>query len=111
MLGSGAARPADVLSTAVATNATATGTIAAPPAGTANYIAGVSATFSAAGTALCQLKDGATVVQQWYVTNTAPLQITYTNPLKMTPATATTLVLAAGGAAVVGAVSMSAYQQ
>jgi hypothetical protein len=111
MIGSGAARPADTLANASATNATATATVNAPPAGTANYVCGVSATFSAAGTALCQLKDGATVVQQWYVTNTAPLQITYANPLKMTPATATTLVLAAGGAAVVGAVSISAYQQ
>ena len=111
MLGSGAMRPADFSANAVATNATATATVTAPPAGTANYICGVSASFSAAGTALCQLKDGATVVQQWYVTNTAPLQITFANPLKMTPTTATTLVLSAGGAAVVGAVSISAYQQ
>lgn len=108
-MGTEVMKPCDLYANAVATNALASAAIAAPAGNTHLEICSVSASFSGTGTALCQLKAGPTVIQQWYVTNTAPLQITYANPLRLPPGIGCTLELAAGGAGVIGATSLAGY--
>lgn len=79
-------------------NATATATRAAPSAGIAHYISGVSGTFEASVTgATLILKDGTTEVARWHVHDAFALA--FPSPIKLSPATAANLELAASGSA------------
>ena len=89
-----------------ATNDTATATKAAPSGGIAHYITSISASFDATASGVqLTLKEGTTEVARWYVYDS--LVLSFTSPIRLSPATAANLELAAGGASIVGAVTMS----
>lgn len=93
--------------TATADNAAATVTKAGE-AGKSHYITGIAASFSAAAVKLLTLKDGATVIGNWFVHNT--LALTFPKPIRITAGNAVELSLAASGAAgTVGAVVLMGY--
>lgn len=91
--------PAGWIVPASANNATATATKAVPAAagGKKNVVFGVDASFSAAPTApvLLQIKDGATVIWEGYVS--APVSRQFKRGLAITPGNACSAVLAASG--------------
>jgi hypothetical protein len=104
-------KPADWFGTDTQTNATAT---ASAPAGSANVqqqLCSIHASLSATGTALLQIKDGATVIWQRSITATTPVDFTFKNPLKVTLGNQITAVLAAGGSAVVGNVAITGFSE
>ena len=92
-----------------ADNATATATKAAPAGGICHYITSVSGGFSVAnaGKTLI-LKDGTTEVGRWYVTSGQI--VCFSSPIKLSPATAANLELAASGTGgQVGAATMTGF--
>lgn len=95
---------------ATATNSTATATKAAPSEGLSHFITGVYGSFSATASGITlTLKDGSTQIGRWYVYDNAG--IVFDSPIKISPATAANLELAAGGSGVVGVAVMTGYTQ
>jgi len=94
--------------TANATNAAATATRAAPSSGLSHFITSVSGSFdgAVAGGQLI-LKEGATEIGRWYVHN--EFHISFPSPVQLQATKAANLELAAGGAGVVGAATMTGY--
>lgn len=100
--------------TATADNAAATVTKAGQAGqnafgeGISHYVTGIAGSFSAAAIKLLTLKDGATVIGNWYVHNAFAL--TFPKPIKITAGNAVELSLAASGTAgTIGAVVLMGY--
>lgn len=91
-----------------ATNATATATRAATSGARSHYVTSIAASFSGsvAGVQLV-LNEGATEIGRWYVHDVFAL--VFPSPIKIDPGNATSLVLSAGGAGVVGSVTLNGY--
>jgi hypothetical protein len=90
-----------------ATNAAATVTYAAAGAGKYNVITGVAWSYSAAPTGgNLQIADGANVLLNIDITAAGPGFFMFPTPKKGSNNTALTLTLAAGGAGVVGRLSV-----
>lgn len=102
-------RPGGWSVTANATNATATASKAASANSTsAHYVSSISGSFSAAAAGILMvLKQETTEIGRWYVTN--QLHINLSVPIKAPENTAVSVELSAGGAAVVGAVTIAGY--
>lgn len=99
--------PAEWSITATADNAAATATRAAE-AGKSHYITAIFGSFSAAAIKLATLKDGTTVIGNYYVHNADSVPLA--RPLKITSGAAAELSLAASGTAgVIGAVTLKGY--
>lgn len=94
--------------TDTATNATATATKAAPAEGLSHFITSVSGSFDATASGITLiLKDGSTEVARWNVYDSFALALS--SPIKLSPGTAANLELAAGGAGIVGAATLTGY--
>lgn len=104
-------RSSDWKLTTTATAATATVTQAAPPSGQVNYVTGISASVGAAVQALgllVTLRDGATIIGNFHVNDQGPTMAReYASPVRCHGAVE--LQLAAGGAGVVGAVTLDGF--
>lgn len=100
-------RPSTWSVTATADNAAATATKAAE-AGKSHYITAISGSFSAAAIKLMTIKDGAAIIDNFYVHNA--LGLVFPNPIKITAGNLAELSLAASGTAgVIGAVNLHGY--
>lgn len=97
------------VATANADNSAATATKAAPSGGLSHFITGISAGFSAAAAGKqLSLKHGSTEIARFYVHN--DLTLTFPSPIKLPPATAANLELAASGTGgVIGAATLMGY--
>lgn len=97
-----------VSTTATADNAAATVTLAdVAGGGQSHYITGIYASFSAAAAGkLLTLKDGATTIGNFHVTNQR--EIVFTKPVEIRGAAEISLA-ASGGAGTIGAVTVAYY--
>lgn len=92
-----------------ATNALATATKAAA-AGKTHYLTGVYAIFGAAvGSGLLQVKDGATVIAEFFAKDTVPAVLPFPRPIRITTGNAVSAELAAGGVSAVGKVNITGF--
>lgn len=94
--------------TATATAALATATRAAE-SGKTHYVVAVAGSFSAAQIAAMTLKSGTTAEANFYVHNQHSL--TFSRPIRLNAGEAAVLELGAGGAGVVGAVTLVGFTE
>jgi len=99
-------QPAEWTMTTIATNAAATVTRAAE-VGKRHYATGISGSFGAAQIALMTLSDGGSVVGNFHVHNQRDIE--FDSPIQMGVNAAAALSLGAGGASVVGAVTLRGF--
>lgn len=100
-------KAAEWTETTTADNAAATATHAAET-GKAHFVTSIHASFSATVAKLLTLKDGTTVIGNFYIYDSGG--VTFDSPVRITDATLVELSLAASGTGGnVGAVTMSGY--